>query len=310
MLKSDRFISGQEMADRLKVSRTSVWKSINGLKTEGYSIESVTKKGYHLKEHPRYISPTALKVLVEGSSLFTRMEYLETTESTQIEAMQKLESQEGAYVVVALEQTKGRGRFSRPWASPKNSGLYLSIVLRPNIPITEIIRFNLFISLALSEALDAAFGVESGIKWPNDIYIKNKKVSGFLTEVVSESNVINAIICGIGINIYKNEDVTALGTATDIESEIDPDREIDLDDFMKKLIHNIEVYYDRFINEPFSSIREEWKSRSIVFNKKLKITETNESYVAKVLDIDSDGFLEVLDEAGEIRRVVSADIEL
>ncbi|TVT29553.1 biotin--[acetyl-CoA-carboxylase] ligase [Salinicoccus cyprini] len=310
LLKSDQFISGQEMADRLDVSRTAIWKNINALKTEGYSIESVTRKGYHLREHPRYISPTALEVLVQDSALFSHMEYFETTESTQIEAFQKLESRDGAYIVVALEQTKGRGRFNREWFSPKNRGLYLSIVLRPNIPITEIIRFNLFISLALSKTLDQAFGVKSGIKWPNDIYISNRKVSGFLTEVVSESNVINAIICGIGINIFKDEGVSALGTATDIESEMEPGRKVDLDDFMKKLIHNMEVYYDRFINEPFSSIRDEWKSRAIVFNKDLRITETGESYMAKALDIDSDGFLEVLDETGEIRRVVSADIEL
>ncbi|WP_434120785.1 biotin--[acetyl-CoA-carboxylase] ligase [Salinicoccus roseus] len=310
LLKNDRFISGQEMADRLGVSRTAVWKNMNALKREGYRIESVTSKGYHLTGHPRYISPTALEMLVAQSELFTHVEYLPTTGSTQIEAMQKLEQHDGAYLVVAEEQTNGRGRFNREWASPKNRGLYLSLVLRPNIPISEIIRFNLFISLAISKSIDHAFYIESGIKWPNDIYIDKRKVSGFLTEVVSESGVINAIICGIGINIFEDEEIMDLPNATSVEREMDVDVDMDLDDFMGTLIRNIEHYYHRFLNEPFSAIREEWKSRAIVFNKELRITETGESYMAKALDIDDDGFLEVLDRTGEIRKVISADIEL
>lgn len=310
LLKNDRFVSGQEMADRLEVSRTAVWKNINALKSEGYSIESVTSKGYHLTEHPRYISPTALELTVSQSDLFSDMEYLHTTGSTQVEALQKLERHDGAYIVVAEEQTRGRGRFNREWSSPKNRGLYLSIVLRPNIPISEIIRFNLFISLAISKSIDQAFNMESGIKWPNDIYINNRKVSGFLTEVVSESSVINAIICGIGINIFEDEGVGAIPNATSIEREMEGGTPMDLDGFMESLITNIEHYYDRFINEPFSAIREEWKARAIVFNKELRITEAGESYMAKALDIDDDGFLEVLDQSGEIRKVISADIEL
>ncbi|WP_238983738.1 biotin--[acetyl-CoA-carboxylase] ligase [Salinicoccus halodurans] len=310
MLDREQFISGQNIADTLGVSRTAIWKTIQSLKEEGYSIESVTSKGYHLKNPPKYLSPTALSVLIGQSGLFSNVEYFTTTPSTQKEAFRMLSETKDSFMVVAEEQTQGRGRFDRHWDSPGKTGIYISLVLRPNIPITEIIRFNLFISLAISKSLDEAFGVDTGIKWPNDIYLDDKKICGFLTEVVSESGVINAIICGIGINIFKDDSRLKIPTATSIEDIIGSSEKIDVDSFMERFLDNIEIYYNRFLNEPFSLIREDWKEKSIIFGKELRITETGSMFMARALDINEDGFLEVLDEEGNIRKIISADIEL
>lgn len=310
LLDREQFISGQNIADTLGVSRTAIWKTIQSLKEEGYSIESVTSKGYHLKNPPKYLSPTALSVLIGQSGLFSNVEYFTTTPSTQKEAFRMLSETKDSFMVVAEEQTQGRGRFDRQWDSPGKTGIYISLVLRPNIPITEIIRFNLFISLAISKSLDEAFGVDTGIKWPNDIYLDDKKICGFLTEVVSESGVINAIICGIGINIFKDDSRLKIPTATSIEDIIGSSEKIDVDSFMERFLDNIEIYYNRFLNEPFSLIREDWKEKSIIFGKELRITETGSMFMARALDIDEDGFLEVLDEEGNIRKIISADIEL
>lgn len=310
LLDREQFISGQNIADTLGVSRTAIWKTIQSLKEEGYSIESVTSKGYHLKNPPKYLSPTALSVLIGQSGLFSNVEYFTTTPSTQKEAFRMLSETKDSFMVVAEEQTQGRGRFDRHWDSPGKTGIYISLVLRPNIPITEIIRFNLFISLAISKSLDEAFGVDTGIKWPNDIYLDDKKICGFLTEVVSESGVINAIICGIGINIFKDDSRLKIPTATSIEDIIGSSEKIDVDSFMERFLDNIEIYYNRFLNEPFSLIREDWKEKSIIFGKELRITETGSMFMARALDIDEDGFLEVLDEEGNIRKIISADIEL
>lgn len=310
LLDHGQFISGQNIANQLGVSRTAVWKTIQGLKTEGYLIESVTKKGYQLKSTPGYVSPTALSMLINKSNLFNHVEYFKTTPSTQKEAFRLLSETSDSFMVFAEEQTEGRGRFERHWSSPSKTGVYISMVLRPNIPITEIIRFNLFISLAISKSLDEAFGVDTGIKWPNDIFIHGRKICGFLTEVVSESGVINAIICGIGINIFKDDSRSTIPTATSIEEAIDTDVKIDIDSFMEKFLDNIEVYYNRFLNEPFSLIRDDWKDKSIVFGKDLRITEAGSTFMARALDITDDGFLEVLDEEGDIKKVISADIEL
>ncbi|AKG74092.1 biotin--[acetyl-CoA-carboxylase] ligase [Salinicoccus halodurans] len=310
LLDREQFISGQNIADTLGVSRTAIWKTIQSLKEEGYSIESVTSKGYHLKNPPKYLSPTALSVLIGQSGLFSNVEYFTTTPSTQKEAFRMLSETKDSFMVVAEEQTQGRGRFDRHWDSPGKTGIYISLVLRPNIPITEIIRFNLFISLAISKSLDEAFGVDTGIKWPNDIYLDDKKICGFLTEVVSESGVINAIICGIGINIFKDDSRLKIPTATSIEDIIGSSEKIDVDSFMERFLDNIEIYYNRFLNEPFSLIREDWKEKSIIFGKELRITETGSMFMARALDINEDGFLEVLDEEGNIRKIISADIEL
>ncbi|WP_411841823.1 biotin--[acetyl-CoA-carboxylase] ligase [Salinicoccus sp. HZC-1] len=310
LLDREQFISGQNIADQLDVSRTAVWKTIQALKEEGYLIESVTKRGYHLKSSPRYISPTSLSVLINKSNLFNNVEYFTTTPSTQKEAFRILSETRDPFMVVAEEQTEGRGRFERHWESPSKTGIYISLVLRPNIPITEIIRFNLFISLAISKSLDEAFGVETGIKWPNDIYLQDKKICGFLTEVVSESGVINAIICGIGINIFKDVSRTKIPTATSIEDVVGTSEKVDLDLFMERFLDNIEVYYNRFLTDPFSSIRDDWKAKSIIFGKDLRITETGNMFTGRALDINDDGFLEVLDEEGNIKKVISADIEL
>lgn len=304
------FVSGQTIARDLDVSRTAVWKSIQSLKQEGYEIESVTNKGYHLKQKPSLLSPTKLSSLVDSSELFTGMEYLTSTESTQKDAFRMLESIDKAYLVIAEEQTKGRGRFDRQFESPKKSGLYVSMVFRPNLSITEIVRFNLFISLAISNTLDEAFGVRSGIKWPNDVYINNKKVCGFLTELVSESNIINTIVCGVGINLFKNEELSEIDTATSVEEEMHKDQALDTDLFLERFFYNAEKYYSKFLNEPFSSIRDEWTHKSIIFGREIKISEMNNHYMAKALDITEDGFLKVLDHEGNIRKVISADIEL
>lgn len=310
LLDREYFISGQNIADSLGVSRTAIWKMIQSLKEEGYSIESVSNKGYQLKGSPKYVSPTALSVLVIKSGLFNNVEYFTTTPSTQKEAFRMLSETKDSFIVIAEEQTEGRGRFERHWDSPGKTGIYISLVLRPNIPLTEIIRFNLFISLAISKSLDEAFGVETGIKWPNDIYAEDKKLCGFLTEVVSESGVINAIICGIGINIFKDDSRSKIKNATSIEEILDPGKEMNVDVFMERFLYNIEIYYNRFLNEPFSLIREDWKEKSIIFDKELRITETGRMFTARALDITDDGFLEVLDEDGNIKKVISADIEL
>src|SRR5699024_1496911 len=164
LLDRAQFISGQNIADTLGVSRTSVWKSIKSLNEEGYSIESVLNKGYHLKSPPAYVNLTALSMRISQSSLFDRVVYFRTTPSTLTEAFIMLSELDCSYVVFAEELTKGRGRFDRHWDSPGRTGVYLSLVLRPNIPVSEIIRFNLFVSLAIAKSIDEAFGVESGAR--------------------------------------------------------------------------------------------------------------------------------------------------
>lgn len=311
LLSKDKFLSGQKIAEQLHISRTAVWKSVQSLKAEGYTIESVTNKGHKLVKSSDRLNETQLSAMISESELFSEIIYHDSVDSTQKLAMQHVSDIGGPFIVAAGEQKEGRGRFNREWSSPKSSGLYMSAVFKPDIAFNEIIKFNLFISLAIAEAVEESFDLKAGIKWPNDIYIAGRKVCGFLTEVISEGNMIQSIICGIGINLYDTDDIKNLPSATSIESEMKNSgrMDIDIELFLSGLMKKIEHYYNLFLSEGFSAIRDEWVFKSIIFGKQMRITETNEVYMAKPIDITDSGFLLVVDESGETHKIISADIE-
>ncbi len=311
LLSKHEFLSGQKMASELGISRTAVWKAVQNLREDGYTVESVTNKGYKLIEASNELNETLLTSMIRDSGLFSEVIYRDSVDSTQKLAFQKVTDIEGPFIVVSGEQTKGRGRFNREWASPEKSGLYMSAVFKPDVYLNEIIKFNLFISLAIANAIEKSFGLEAGIKWPNDIYINGKKVCGFLTEVISENNMIQSIICGIGINLYETEEIRGLETATSIENELGLNDRMDIDaeSFLNRLIHDLEHQYGQFINTPFSSIKEEWISKSVIFGKEMRISEMNHTFMAKPVDITDEGFLLAVDQYGETHKIISADIE-
>ncbi|CAD2073574.1 bifunctional ligase/repressor BirA [Jeotgalicoccus coquinae] len=308
LLMEGNYLSGAKLAEMLGVSRTAVWKNIQRLKEDGYNIEAVTNKGYRLVEPSGRINESLLAGTVQHSQLFDDLIYKDTIDSTQNHAFRILDQYDGNIVIVSGHQTDGRGRFKREWLSPEETGLYMSLVLRPNITNQEMIVFNLFMSLAISDAIRESTGLKSGIKWPNDIFINDKKVCGFLTEVISADNIVETIVCGIGLNINPSADTESLGTATSITGELD--EEFDVNQFTGVLFRKIEYYYDKFLNTSFSSIKEDWLEQAIIFNRELTITTVKEKLRGKALDITDEGYLVILDRDHNIHKVISADIEI
>ncbi|HBV22399.1 MAG TPA: biotin--[acetyl-CoA-carboxylase] ligase [Jeotgalicoccus sp.] len=309
LLIEGNYISGTALAEQLGVSRTAVWKNIQQLKEDGYNITAVTNKGYKLVKTSSRINESLLAGTVEKSSLLDQLIYKKTIDSTQNHAFRILDQYDGNIVIVSGGQTDGRGRFKREWLSPEETGLYMSLVLRPGISNQNMIVFNLFMSLAISEAIRESTGLKSGIKWPNDIFINDKKVCGFLTEVISADNIVETIVCGIGININPSAVTEALGTATTITGEL-KDSEFDMNHFIDVLFKKIEYYYDRFLSESFSSIKDSWLEQAIIFNRILTITTVKEKLRGKALDITDEGYLVILDGDHNIHKVISADIEI
>src|SRR5699024_10112123 len=174
----------------------------------------------------------------------------EVVDSTQNYAFNILNQSDDNIVIVSQEQTKGRGRFKREWESPKSTGLYMSLVLRPDIPNHKMIPFNLFISLAISKAIQKVTCLEADMKWTNEIYINNKKICGFLAEIVAEENTVSSIICGIGINIKPSNEISKLATATSLLGEL-KDKDFDLVHFIDVLFQHIEIYYNMFMTKNF-----------------------------------------------------------
>ncbi|WP_419743644.1 biotin--[acetyl-CoA-carboxylase] ligase [Macrococcoides bohemicum] len=310
MIHKDDYVSGQKLAEQFNVSRTAIWKAIEVLKTQGYSVESIKNKGYRITSVPDHWDSDLLSYVL-ADSIFQKQFVYEEVTSTQTIAHELLMEIDKPLLVLSEIQTAGKGRFKRPWASKRDTGLWMSLVLHPNISYQQIATFNLFISIAIAEAIKNVTHLEPKIKWPNDVYINDKKVCGFLTEINGDSDGVHTIICGIGINInhtIEDFDATIRDTATSLklESKTDTDRYL----FIKTLIDSIEHYYEAFLTQPFKEIKNIYKSYSMIWDRTLRYTEGNKQIYGKAIDLKDDGVLVVLDDTGERHHFISADIEV
>lgn len=199
-------ISGEEIAKKLNISRTSIWKAINALRSEGYTINAVTNKGYSLATNTDFISK-------EGISLYLNNEYSNidiytyklVSSTNDVAKTLALNGAKHGTVIISEEQSAGKGRLGRVFYSPANTGIYMSIILRPNLTAMDSVLITTSASVAICNAIQKVTGIECQIKWINDIYLNNKKVGGILTEASTnfESGTIDYLILGIGLNFNK-----------------------------------------------------------------------------------------------------------
>jgi len=303
----NEYLSGEDISRKLKVSRTAVWKHIEKLREIGYDIEAVPNLGYKLKSIPDKMIPDEIKSGL-NTKVFGREIYsYERTGSTNETAYRLAEdgAKEGV-VVIAEQQTKGKGRLGRTWLSP-SGGIYMSCIIRPSIMPNEIQEFTLAAALSVANTIREIAGLESQIKWPNDVYVNKKKVCGILTEMKAESDKIDFIILGIGINANTDEKLLPK-TATSLKAEIK--KEISRIDFVKSLLLNLEKQYSIFKINGFSELRDEIKSISFTLGKRVKVTTHDVILEGEAIDIDEQGALVVRLDNGLQKRVLSGDVVL
>ncbi|ELN1796280.1 biotin--[acetyl-CoA-carboxylase] ligase [Staphylococcus pseudintermedius] len=304
------YISGQTIAEQLNVSRMTVKKTVDQLKAEGFSIDSIHNKGHQLKALPQAWHKGVLTSIFKHQSFINQFQTYPSVDSTQQVAKKAILNDDRTMLILSDEQTAGKGRFKRVWQSSKGKGLWMSLVLRPDIPFSMLTTFNLFMSLAISEAIQSYSPAKVEIKWPNDIYIEGQKVCGFLTEMVANADGIEAVICGIGINLnhdVEDFDEALQQTATSVKLHYG--KNINRYDFLEQLMQRIEVRYQQFLTEPFTTIKDEYIQRSNIWNKQLRFTEGKQQFYGNVMEIDDQGFLLVFDRDGDFHRLMSADIE-
>ncbi|MFW0759863.1 biotin--[acetyl-CoA-carboxylase] ligase [Staphylococcus cohnii] len=307
----DEYISGQFIAEHLAISRTAVKKVIDQLKQEGCEIESINHKGHRLIELPDKWYSGIVEPLIDEQKMFDHVEVIAQIDSTQLLAKQKLVGNTDTFLILSDEQTKGKGRFNRPWDSSRGKGLWMSIVLRPKVPFEMITKFNLFMALGIRDTMQQFSNESVTIKWPNDIYIDGKKACGFLTEMVANSDGIEAVICGIGINMnHLAEDFQGELQLKATSLRIHANQKIHRYHFLEQLISQIERRYHQFLNQPFSTIRNEYIEASNIWNRTLKFTENAQQFQGEAVDIDEDGYLIVIDDQQIQHKLMSADIEL
>jgi BirA family biotin operon repressor/biotin-[acetyl-CoA-carboxylase] ligase len=306
----EAWISGEQISSSLGISRTAVWKNINFLRDKGYEITSSSKLGYKFLSGGKGIDEYKIKSnlktrLIGQNSIFV----YETTDSTNREAF-KLASQgisEGS-IVIAENQSSGKGRLGRSWKSFPGQGIYLSIILRPPIAPSKASGLTIAAAVALSFTLDEFKITDHEIKWPNDILINGRKVSGILTEMKADPDSIDFIITGIGINL-NIPDESFPDEIKDIAVSVSNvyGAEIDRCAFLQSLLCNFEKFYFLFLDGGFPEIINIWKKRSEIINKKIRATLINESFTGTVTGINSEGFL-IVDTDKGVRFINSGDI--
>ncbi len=306
------FISGEEISQSLGVSRTAVWKQINKLRQNGYEIESHTKIGYRLVNAPDRLYEQELRGLLNTVLIGRTIVYREIVASTN--ELAKELAQEGAEegtVVIAEEQTGGKGRMGRSWYSPAGQGLWFSIILRPKISAVEVSKVTLATAVAVAKAIREVTGLRVGIKWPNDILLDNRKVTGILTEMSAEIERVNYLIVGIGVNVNMGPESIPpdlIGSATSLaEQKGVPVSRIKL---LAAVLNNFEFIYGEFVRGNFAAILARWKELSVTLNRQVRITSLHEVDEGIAFDVDDEGALLLKRKDGSVKRVLAGDISL
>ncbi len=285
-----RGVRVEDVTEKYGISRVSVWKFSKKLEELGYGIER-GKKGYRISKKP---DPSPLDMAISARQIPGIDEFYYFSE---IDSTNRFAKENERCAVFAERQTEGRGRVGRRWDSDKG-GIYFSISLNLNIPVTEIPKITLIGGLAVCRTLE---GYSARIKWPNDVLINGKKVSGILSEFVGEE-LSSRIIMGIGINV-KNRIPGYLKDSALSLAEIDPDMQIT--DVFEELCRNLGTYL-RMFPEGWNEILEEWKKRTDTIGKEVEISAGNQKFSGRAVDIDRDGGL-LIESDGGIVKVISGE---
>lgn len=303
-------VSGEALAHTLGVSRTAVWKAINTLKKDGYSIQTINGKGYILAENSNKLSPEGISTHMETNSEIYFFSQVESTNTTAIGL-----ATSGApdkTLVVAEQQTKGKGRRGRSFYSPKDDGIYMSIILKPQVDMQKSVLITTAASVAVAKAVKDICNVDVQIKWVNDIYLDGKKICGILTEAVTdfESGQISHVIVGIGINCFNK---SVAGELKDVVGALNI-TELDRNKLIARVADRLfDVIAE--IEDGNNSFIEYYRNMSMLIGKNINVYKStmiadNTGIPAKALDIDENGGLVIRLEDGSIETLSTGEVSV
>ncbi|MDQ0655452.1 biotin--[acetyl-CoA-carboxylase] ligase [Paenibacillus sp. W2I17] len=305
-----RFVSGEEISRNLSISRTAVWKHVNKLRDMGYEFEAVSRKGYRLVTKPDSIDATALQLALDTTVFGRKAVLLTSTLSTQGDVLKLAEQgqAEGA-VVIAEEQTGGRGRFGRQWFSPPGKGIWMSVLLRPDLPLQHTPQLTLLTGVAVCRAVRACSGADAGIKWPNDLLIDGRKVCGILLESTVEDHEVRYCIAGIGVDVNFDpedypEDLTTIATSLKMETG----QSVDRTKLTAAILTELEQLYFLYQKEGFGVISALWEALSVSMNREITVTNPHGVIEGKAIGLDPSGALIVEKHDGEHTLIISGEI--
>ena len=312
LLKSHKseYLSGQDLSDVLKISRVAVWKHIKKIRSLGYKIESKQQSGYKLIGISDLLLPWEITENLKTKFIGKRAYYFDSIDSTQDFAL-KIASQdnENGTVIISKKQTGGKGRMKRKWFSPIG-GIWMSIIIHPDFDISNTTLVPIATSLALCKAMEKTTKIRPELKWPNDITIKGKKVAGILVDTSIESNKIESLILGVGINFkIKQEKLKKIiinspnyyGATTLVKKN---ESALHL---VQQFLYELEVIFQWINSGLTKKIIFEWAKRSSTIGKNISIIDDKKIVTGKAIKIDNDGAL-IISKNKQTTRILIGDV--
>ena len=306
--KKGEYVPIDDLASKLEIPVSKVQEHITSLENEGYLIEMSSDKEFKLKEDLTLLLPHKLKDKLNTRYIGKEIHYFREVDSTN-EVAKKL-AREGApegTIIIAESQSRGKGRRGKKWISPLG-GAWLSIILRPNTLPINAPQLTFIAGVAAAQTIKDEYGLDAGIKWPNDVLIDKKKVCGVLTEISTEIDTIDYIVTGIGIDA--NIDVNLLppelrDTTTSIKSELDHD--ISRMILVQKFLGNFEAMYDEFNKGNFQEILRKWRQLSKTIGRQVEIRKGTEFIRGEAVGVNSKGALILELEDGTLQKIISGE---
>lgn len=290
----DDFVSGNDLAEKLGISRVSIWGHMEKMRSKGFEFEATRSKGYRLITKPQTLSKELIEAYLPKAANNLRIEFHDEIDSTNTEAERQLANgAEAPFVVIARQQSSGRGRLGRQWHSLDNGNLYATFGFRPRISPSRLSTFTLWMGVNLCSCINSFCRINAKVKWPNDLLIDGKKAAGILTEARMDADQTRDLILGIGLNIN--------GTSEDFPDELRPiatslqqsvGEPIDANRLTAALAGRVSLAYDRFVEgEYWSELREQWEDFDALRDHEVSLLQGNARISGIARGIDAHGAL-------------------
>ena len=302
-------VSGARIAKEIGVSRSTVWRWVTRLRELGVRVKGQQRTGYFLERVPDILTPDMLRQRLKGSLFGKRIYHFFKTGSTNRVALElgHAGEPEGA-VVVAEEQTAGRGRAGRAWHSEHAAGIYATLLLRPRLAPVQAPLLTMMAGLSAHAAIQAQTGLTVDLKWPNDLLINGKKVGGILTEMHAEPGQIRFVILGIGLNVNQEKfagELGAIATSLRLETGKTQSRL----ELLVRLLREFENDYNQFLREGASSVTQKFAAiSSYAKGKRVRVTNGTESFAGTTDGLGPEGLLRVKRDDGDVVTVIAGDV--
>lgn len=306
----DRYVSGEELAEKSSVSRAAIWKHIKSLKEKGYDIEAAPRLGYRLVSAPDLLIPEEIIPILKTESFGKKVVHRQVVDSTNNLAKELAGRGEAeGTVVISEEQSRGKGRLERAWTSPRG-GIWLSIILRPEVLPSEASRFTLLAAVSVAKAIEK-LGIEPEIKWPNDVLIDGKKICGILLELSAQPDKVDYLIIGFGINanIEKSKlPRESRARATTLADALG--KKVNRQNLVADLLLELEKDYGRLMKGGWKHIKKEWMAQSKMLHKKVELNTLHGVVEGEFAGVDESGAMRLRLPQGDVKTFAAGDVTI